>query len=170
MALADAAAPPENSEFLLAATLEELQVAEEELRAQHEELMAARAAVEAQRERYQHLFEFAPVGYVVTSANGTIRQANRAAARLLGKMPEVLVGKPLATFVVTEERGAFRTAFARLLSASEVEEWPIRLQPHRRRAVDVTMTVEAVRDESGAISSMYWIIRDDSGRLEGDLL
>jgi hypothetical protein len=38
-----------------------------------------------------------------------------------------------------------------------------------RAAVEVAMTVEAVRDDSRAVR-LYWIIRDDSERLEGDLL
>lgn len=46
-------------------TLEELSVAEEELRQQNEEL-------EAERQRYKDLFEFAPDSYLVTDINGTI--------------------------------------------------------------------------------------------------
>src|SRR5687767_2891528 len=64
----------------LLTALEELQVTEEELRQQNEELAAAREAVERERQRYLELFEFAPDGYLVTDPDGTIREANRAAA------------------------------------------------------------------------------------------
>lgn len=67
----------------LRVALEELHAAEEELRQQNEELVAARQMAETERQRYQELFEFAPDGYVVTDVYGTVRQANRAAGRLL---------------------------------------------------------------------------------------
>jgi PAS domain S-box-containing protein len=162
-------ASPDTPDLLLEMAVEELQVAEEELRAQAEELVAAREKVEAEREQYRHLFEFAPVGYMVTDEHGMIREANRAAVRMLNISPQFLRGKPLALFVAAEERGAFRRALGRILSAGDVQEWPFRVQPRRAAAVEVTMTVEAVRDRSGAMR-LYWIIRDDSERLEGDLL
>src|ERR1051326_5121470 len=79
--------------------LEELRVVEEELREQNDELAAAREAVEAERQRYQELFEFAPDGYLVTDARGIIREANRAVAALLNVPQRFLAGKPLWTFV-----------------------------------------------------------------------
>jgi PAS domain-containing protein len=74
--------PPTNWEELQA-SLEELQIAEEELQQQQEELAASRYLVEAERQRYQELFNFAPDGYLVTDAHGVIQEANRAAAVLL---------------------------------------------------------------------------------------
>ena len=41
-------------------TLEEMRVAEEEIRQQNEELVETRLSSEAQRQRYQDLFDFAP--------------------------------------------------------------------------------------------------------------
>jgi PAS domain S-box-containing protein len=129
----------------------------------------AAAGEVAEREAYWHLFEFAPVGYVVTDETGTVRRANRAAVRLLQTPVELLMDRPLALVVAADERGAFHRAFARVIDAGGAQQWPIRLQPQGRAAVEVMMTVEAVRDTSGAIR-LYWIIRDDSERLEGDLL
>ncbi|HEV7516178.1 MAG TPA: PAS domain-containing protein, partial [Thermoanaerobaculia bacterium] len=63
--------------------LEEVQVAEEELRSQNEELLLTRQAIEAERLRYAQLFELAPDAYLVTDAGGRIAEANRAAAELL---------------------------------------------------------------------------------------
>src|SRR5262245_7099930 len=57
----------------LSTTLEELHVAEEELRAQNEELLAARDIADAERHRYQDLFQLAPEGYLVTDLEGIIQ-------------------------------------------------------------------------------------------------
>ena len=54
----------------LQSTLEELRVAEETLRKQNDELMLASETIEAERRRYEDLFEFAPDGYLATDAMG----------------------------------------------------------------------------------------------------
>jgi PAS domain-containing protein len=46
--------------------IEELSVTGEQLRSQTGELTAARTALEAERHRYQELFESAPVAYLIT--------------------------------------------------------------------------------------------------------
>jgi len=97
----------------LASTNQELQIASEQLREQNEELFVARQAVEAERKRYQDMFEFAPDGYLVTSPDGIIHEANRAAAALLHVSQGSLVGKPLAVYVAEQDRLAFYTSLAR---------------------------------------------------------
>ena len=58
----------------LGETLEELQIAEEELRKQNEQLILAREITEAERQRYQNLFHFAPNGYELVIANERLQQ------------------------------------------------------------------------------------------------
>jgi PAS domain S-box-containing protein len=113
--------------------LEELAVTGQELREQTAELAVAREALEAERERYQELFQSAPVAYLVTDPLGGIREANRAAAELLQVRPGHLHGKPLAAFVVYDDRWEFTVMLNRLRLGGEprVEESPLRL---RRRA------------------------------------
>jgi PAS domain-containing protein len=79
-----------------------------QLQAQTAELAATRDALEAERERYQDLFQSAPVAYLVTDPLGRVREANRAAAELLAVRPEFLPGKPLASFVAYDDRFTFR--------------------------------------------------------------
>jgi len=109
-----AAEPAQTAEVLpelledLHTALEELHVAEEEQYQQNETLAAARLTAEAERQRYQELFDFAPDGYLVTDPEGIIQEANRAAAALLGVPQPGLLDKPLTGFIAEEERQAFR--------------------------------------------------------------
>jgi PAS domain S-box-containing protein len=143
--------------------LEELAVSGRELQEQTAELAATRDALEAERERYQELFQSAPVAYLVTDPVGTIREANRAAAELLAVRPEFLPGKPLAAFVAYDDRFTFRVMLNRLRLGEEtrVEDAPLRL---RRRAggetAAVLVTVVAVRDLGGAVRALRWLVRD----------
>lgn len=75
---------PEAEEILLQ-SLEEINVAQEELSRQNEEMLSIRTVLETERERYRNLFEFAPDGYLVTNKLGIIQEANQSAAELLDR-------------------------------------------------------------------------------------
>lgn len=82
----------------------ELQVHQIELEMQNEELRRANAEIDAGRRRSTELFDFAPIGYVVTDARGIIHEANHQAARMLGALRSELGGRRLHPFVVEEHR------------------------------------------------------------------
>src|SRR5690348_15954900 len=75
-------------------SIEELHTAQEELLQQHAELQDTREQVEAERQSYHELFDYAPDAYLVTDLSGMIRAANRAAAQMCGLDQRRLFGKP----------------------------------------------------------------------------
>lgn len=149
-------------------TIEELRVAEEELRAQNEALAAAHEGVETWRLHYEDLFEAAPDAYLVTGLDGIIREANRAAVELLGLSKRFLKGKPLATFISEEDRQAFRLLLRDMAQAPEMVERELRLRPRRREAMEVAVTLSAVRDPQGHPTGLRWLVRDQTGRNEAE--
>lgn len=138
---------------------EELQVAVEELQQQNEELASARLEVEIQRQRYHDLFEFAPSGYLVTDVNGTIQEANCAAANLLKVSQRFLVGKPLIIFVVEDERQVFHAKLSELQQVQQ-EEWVVRLVPRKGDFFDAALTLSSVIDSKGNVVGMRICVRD----------
>ena len=141
--------------------IEELSVTSQELRSQTDELAATRLALEAQRQRYQELFESAPVAYLVTDPMGRIGEANRAAARLLAVDQRFLAGKPLAAYVAGSDRWAFRAMVNRLQRGDDdrVAYRPLRLRRRGGEVVPVTATVEPVRDRQGEPAALRWLLR-----------
>ena len=99
-------------------SVEELRVAEEEMRVQNEELSRSRLRLEAERQRYQDLFEFAPDGYLVTDLEGVILEANRAAARLLNISPRFLRKRGLGTLIASHDLSEFQTRLLGLTTPS----------------------------------------------------
>ena len=155
----------------LSTALEELHVAAEQLRQQNEELFAARQALEAERRRYHDLFEFAPDGYLVTDGDGTIQEANQAAARLLGVRQDFLVGKPLVVFVASDAHRAFGAYLARLHDGQpdRVAEWQTTVQPRGGLAFPVALTTGQIRDSKGHLVGLRWLLRDSTERVRTEV-
>jgi PAS domain S-box-containing protein len=144
---------------------EELQVAEEELQVQTEELSISRSLLETERARYQSLFESAPIPYLLTDAHGTIQDANRAASRLLHVAADWLRGKPLAVFFDPRRRRAFREHLAALRTRTEdTVMLRLSLRPREGRARYVRATVGLVRDHSGDLTEVRWLLVDETAR------
>jgi PAS domain S-box-containing protein len=141
--------------------IEELSVTGQELRSQTDELATTRLALEAQRERYQELFESAPVAYLITDPLARIGEANRAAARLVGVEQRFLTGKPLAAYVASSDRWAFRAMVNRLRRGDDdrVADRPLGLRRRGGEVVPVVATVEPVRDRQGELAGLRWLLR-----------
>ena len=154
----------------LLAALEELHVAQEELLVQHHEIGTSRMAVELERQRYVELFEFAPDAYLVTGIDGTIREANRAAADLLGVAQSRLRGKPIISFVDEPSKRELRRLVLSVAEStrddtkSEKRELGIVVRPRRGSGIDVSAALAAVRDRDGRCVGLRWLLRDVSDR------
>jgi PAS domain S-box-containing protein len=149
----------------LALAFEELQVAEEELHVQTEELSISRSMLETERARYQSLFESAPIPYLVTDANGTIRDANHATSRLLRVAAQALLGKPFVVFLEPGRRRAFRDRVSALLSShTSTATLHIQLRSRDHRTRYMHATVGAARDRSGVVTELRWLLVDQTAR------
>lgn len=144
--------------------VEELQAAEEELRWQDDTLTARAGAAGAALQHYQELFLHAPDAYILTNTTGVIREANVAAAELLGLKPHFLTGKPLAVFVANSDRYEFRSGLNSMTFLDRLPEWELALQPRRREPLVAAVTVSAVRDANGELTGLRWLLRDISRR------
>jgi PAS domain S-box-containing protein len=98
---------PERSSGDVKHLLQELSVHQEELKAQNEELRRSEVELSLVRDRYKELFDSAPVGYVTIDGRFMIREANFAAASLLGIHRNNLIGNPLSKFMDREHADAY---------------------------------------------------------------
>jgi PAS domain S-box-containing protein len=140
-------------------TLEELQIAEEELRQQNEQLIFSREITEAERLRYQNLFEFAPDGYFVTDNLGIIQEANQAASSLLSVSQKVLIGKPLVVYIAEKYRFDF---VSRLRKLQNLQEWEMYLRPRQGSPFPGKVRVNPLYDHLNKSTRFLWSISDVS--------
>jgi signal transduction histidine kinase len=82
---------------------------------QNEELQRAQLALEAARDRYLDLYEFAPLGYLTLSREGVIEEINVTGATLLGVAHKNLIGQRFAHFVASEDVSRWDAHFAQTL-------------------------------------------------------
>jgi PAS domain S-box-containing protein len=152
----------------LSVTVEELRVAEEELHQQADELQASYTLLEAERQRYADLFEFAPDGYLVTDSQGVIREVNWAAAVLLGRPPERLLGKPLPMFMTPETAPALRHHLAEVTRTGERQVWDGSVV-RDGRTLNIECTV-AIRQVPGdhAPAELRWHLHDITDRMQAE--
>jgi len=142
----------------LAHALEELQSADLALHQQRDEWLNRQADLELECQRYKDLFDYAPAGYLVTSIDGAIRQANPAALALLETSDRAIVGRSLAFFVPEGQRRAFRAQLAELLKASTPQEWVLSMCSWEGAQVEARLTARVLRGASGRPLALYWLI------------
>jgi PAS domain S-box-containing protein len=109
--------------------------------------------------QYRLLFERAPLPYVVTDFDGTIREANRAAAVMLKRPSALLEGKQLVAFVPLERRSEFRETLAGLPLLDGLRDWRMTLLPHGGAPVDVAMHASVFDGAWNGQDAIFWIVR-----------
>jgi len=142
----------------LAHALEELQSADRALHQQREEWLNKQTELELENQRYKDLFAHAPTGYVVTSIDGAIRQANSAALALLQTSDRAIVGRPLAVFVPDGQRRTFRDKITQLLQASAPQEWLLSMYSWEGAPLKARLTASVLRGTNGRPLALYWLI------------
>jgi PAS domain S-box-containing protein len=96
--------------------LHELQVHQTELSLQNDELRRVQEELEASRDLYSDLYNFAPAGYCTVNRQDFIMEANQTLGEMLGIEPKALFRQKLAKFVDRDDRDEYflhrRNAFA----------------------------------------------------------
>ncbi len=99
--------------------IHELQVHQIELEMQNEELRRVQLELEASKNRYHELYDFAPVGYFALTYKGVIREVNLTGAALLGMPRPKLIGRGFGRFVAPESLDQWEKHFLIVTGAEE---------------------------------------------------
>lgn len=86
---------------------EALRAKQRELEAKNIELQETQRRLEAYRDRYVDLYDFAPLGYVTLDEDGYIQEINLAGAALLGRDRTELTGYPFADHIPGDDKQTF---------------------------------------------------------------
>ena len=108
--------------------IHELQVHQVELETQNEELKRVQLELEATRNKYQDLYDFAPVGYFTLTQKGIITQVNLTGAALLGMPGSKLIGRGFGHFVAPQSLDQWDQHIISVLGHEERKTCDLRLK------------------------------------------
>jgi PAS domain S-box-containing protein len=144
---------------LLMTSLEELKVAEEELRLQNSVLEAQRAAVDERVRHYRQLFLHLPLPAFITDNYATIREVNLAASTLFRREAKHLERKPVSSLLVDEYRNEFRSQLSRAMSSEGVNDWRLVVKRVGDLPIEAHATVSRIPDLGPTHSGLlYWVL------------
>ncbi len=144
-------------------SLEELTVALTEIFNKQAELEATRFIVQEERQRYLDLFEYAPDGYIVTNNLGIIQKANQAAAEMLNRRQNFLIGKPFYLFIYPSDRKNFYELLNSLQLEESIYRGEICIKPsYDLPRFDAAISITPIKNIQYAGVGFRWLLRDIS--------
>jgi PAS domain S-box-containing protein len=148
--------------------VQELLVHQIELEMQNDELRRTQAVLEAAHDRYEDLYDFAPVGYLTLDGQGNIVDANIMAGTLLGFSRNKLIGKSFARFVTPEDQGTLHHHVQDVLEGGSQRFCEVKLRRHSGRPSYLLLKSLAMRDESGRHTGWRTALLDISERKQAE--
>lgn len=142
----------------------ELQVHQIELEMQNEQLEAAQVEIQAGLERYTDLFDFAPVGYLNLTDDGTVNLVNLFGAQLLGLERGHLLERRLGLFIPEDERPAFNQFLLQVFAASTRQTCELRLLVQGT----TTRTVQMIAVRSASSQECRVVLLDITERKQAE--
>jgi PAS domain S-box-containing protein len=118
-----------------------------ELESKIQELRSSREELEASRNKYALLYDFAPVGYFTFDRDGVIQSVNLFGVRLLGVERDLLINRRFEQFVADDERFVFARFIQTVFDSQGKETCRLRLSTGEQRPQYVR--IEAMVTESG---------------------
>ncbi len=146
---------------------EALEIGIKELIHQTERLAIAQSDLDAERQRYQDLFEFMSDGCITTDANMVILEVNCVGAALLNTQPQSLVGKPFSNLIFADDLPLFQAKILQLLQSNRVGNgisFSVRLCQHPIVFFHAALTPKILRKNDGEIAYMQWLLQDITER------
>ena len=103
-----------------------------------------------------------PGGHVVTDPRGIIRLADRASMDMMKASRRDLTGSLLSDVLAPDHQAVFQRQLRKLEQGEPGLEWEMTLAPNGSRSFPALLTISALRDDSGRVAAVHWVIRDGS--------
>jgi PAS domain S-box-containing protein len=134
---------------------EELQVADEEVRSQQEQISTLLEDQKRLRLKQDRMLAVLPIAMLTTDEHGLILNANAAAAALLEIQAARVLGKPVFSFVVPDDRPALRRQLASQARLGRDFRHGATLRARSGRLLTVQMLVSTV---PGSATERSWMV------------
>ncbi len=130
----------------LSRLIHDLRVHQIELEMQNEELRMAQLELTHSRERYFDLYDLAPVGYFLLSAQGLILEANLTFAAMLGVSKSSLLQQPLSRFILSQDQDLYYLRQKKIFETGEPTVCELRLQQNDGKEFWIQLETNSAQD------------------------
>jgi PAS domain S-box-containing protein len=140
--------------------IQELEVHQTELEMQNEELRRAQLELGEARNKYEDLYDFAPVGYFALGREGRIVEVNQAGAQLLGEAKSHLRNKPFRRFILPEFLNHFDLYQQQVFQGGKNPDLEIKLKSRDAIPFHVSLRCVAHQEEEGPFTQVRCVVTD----------
>ncbi len=140
--------------------IQELEVHQVELEMQNEELRRAQLELDESRNKYEDLYDFAPVGYFTFDREGRIVEMNHAGAQLLGESKSNLRNKSFRRFVLPEFLNHFDSCQQQVFQGGKNPGLEIKIKPKDAMPFYVSLRCAARQEKEGQITQVRCVVTD----------
>jgi len=144
--------------------VEDLHIHQIELEIQNEELRLAHQELEASRNKYSELYEFAPVGYVTVSEKGIVLEANLSFTSMVDIERSKLVGMPLSQFIHKDDQDNYYLHRKKLFETNAKQTCELKIVRKDRTSFYAQLGSIAVKETEGDFYQILSTIADISER------
>ncbi|NQV01525.1 MAG: PAS domain S-box protein [Bacteroidia bacterium] len=99
-----------------------------ELEMQNEELRLSQAKLNEEHEKYQALYDFAPIGYFTLDEEGLIEEVNLTGTRLLGVERRNLQKKPFPNFILNDDQDIYYRHRQEIMATGQPQSCELRIR------------------------------------------
>jgi PAS domain S-box-containing protein len=156
--------PPEDVRELV----QELNVHQIELELQNEELREAQLELEAARNKFVDLYDFAPVGYFTLDEKGLVLEVNLTGASLLGVPRHNLINRVFSRFVAPDFEGKFYAHLRRALQGETKQMCELKCKKKDGALFYAQLETMAVNDVEGNRRHLRTAITDITERKQAE--
>lgn len=143
---------------------EDLRIHQAELVTQNEQLRQAQLDLEAARDKYSDLYDFAPAGHFTISEQGLILEANLTSATLLRTERKLLIGKTFTKFITKDDQDVYYLLCKRLFKTKTRQACELKLISKDGTGFDAQLECIAKQDAEGNFSQFRAALIDISER------
>ncbi|MCX6280093.1 MAG: PAS domain S-box protein [Bacteroidetes bacterium] len=120
--------------------INELEVHKIELELQNEELMLAKGEAEVAADKFNELFDFAPISYFTLTKEGKIIDLNFCGTQMVGKERSLLKNNPFVSFVSKETKQIFNSFLVNVFKNQVKETCEVTLKDKFNKPIYVHLT------------------------------
>ena len=140
--------------------IHELRVHQIELKMQNEELRRIQEELEASRDRYSHLYDFSPVGYLTVNEKGIVEGANLTFTTLVGMDRSAVVGKPFSRFIISEDQDVYYLHRQHLLASGDFQSFSVRLVKNDGSEFYTNLECVIIKDSDRDLKQIRIVVSD----------